>query len=245
MTNEGGNVEETCKDKMEVARAEAIEKNQCFSKGRLRNEFRMKPKPEADPVALYKNGYGREFGVYRISDCVPMKARNTKPPSEKQMRARAILAIKAKLKSNEAIASSRAVHWLSENPLFLDTETTGLGDKAQILELAISDAQGTILFETRVRPTVPIDPEAEGVHGITAESLANSPTWPEVSAHVRKILCGVLGILPPNTAKTAEAPVFTGLQATINFNLAQVSVSSSAFGSKNEQKQATIDSHCR
>lgn len=190
VTNEGGNVEETCKDKMEVARAEAIEKNQCFSKGRLRNEFRMKPKPEADPVALYKNGYGREFGVYRISDCVPMKARNTKPPSEKQMRARAILAIKAKLKSNEAIASSRAVHWLSENPLFLDTETTGLGDKAQILELAISDAQGTILFETRVRPTVPIDPEAEGVHGITAESLANSPTWPEVSAHVRKILCG-------------------------------------------------------
>jgi len=57
--------------------------------------------------------------------------------------------------------------------------------------------------------------------------------------------CGVLGILPPNTAKTAEVPVFTGLQATINFNLAQVSVSSSAFGSKNEQKQATIDSHCR
>jgi len=56
---------------------------------------------------------------------------------------------------------------------------------------------------------------------------------------------GVLGILPPNTAKTAEVPVFTGLQATINFNLAQVSVSSSAFGSKNEQKQATIDSHCR
>ncbi len=58
-------------------------------------------------------------------------------------------------------------------------------------------------------------------------------------------LYGVLGILPPNTAKTVEGPVFAGLQATINFNLAQVSVSSSAFGSKNEQKQATINSHCR
>ena len=70
-----------------------------------------------------------------------------------------------------------------------------------------------------------------------------------VSATVGRVLApglyGVLGILPPNTAKTSEAPVFTGLQATINFNLAQVSVSSSAFGSKNEQKQATIDSHCR
>lgn len=60
-----------------------------------------------------------------------------------------------------------------------------------------------------------------------------------------RYLDGVLGILPPNTAKTVEGPVFTGLQATINFNLARVSVSSSAFGSKNEQNQATINSHCR
>lgn len=189
VTNKGGDVEESYKDELEAARAEAIEKNQCFSKGRLRDEFRMKPKPDAEPVAFYKNGYGGEFGVYKISDCVPMIAR-TKPPSEKQMRAWAILAIKAKLKGSEAIASCKAVHWLNENPLFLDTETTGLGDTAQILELAISDAQGTILLEARLRPTVPIDPEAEGVHGITAESLANSPTWPEVSAQVRKILWG-------------------------------------------------------
>lgn len=183
-------MEETNKKEVEAARADAIEKDQCFSKGRLRDEFRMKPKPEAEPVAFYKNGYGGKFGVYKISDCVPMKARSTKPPSEKQKRARAILAVKAKLKSNEAKTSCRAVQWLDENPLFLDTETTGLDDKAQILELAISDAQGSILLKTRLRPTVPIDREAEDIHGITAESLANSPTWPEVSAQVRKILCG-------------------------------------------------------
>ena len=46
---------------------------------------------------------------------------------------------------------------------------------------------------------------------------------------------GVLGILPQNTAKTAEGCVFTGFQGTINSNLAQSTVSSSAFGSKNEQ----------
>lgn len=166
-------MEETNKKEVEAARADAIEKDQCFSKGRLRDEFRMKPKPEAEPVAFYKNGYGGKFGVYKISDCVPMKARSTKPPSEKQKRARAILAVKAKLKSNEAKTSCRAVQWLDENPLFLDTETTGLDDKAQILELAISDAQGSILLKTRLRPTVPIDREAEDIHGITAESLAN------------------------------------------------------------------------
>ncbi|HGS4617171.1 TPA: exonuclease domain-containing protein [Vibrio cholerae] len=139
---------------------------------------------------MNKNGYGGEFGVYKISDCVPMKARSTKPPSEKQKRARAILSVKAKLKSNEAKASCKAIQWLDENPLFLDSETTGIDDKAQILELAISDAQGSILLETRLLPTVPIHREAEDIHGITAESLTNSPTWPDVSAQVQKILCG-------------------------------------------------------
>lgn len=177
-------------EELEAARAEALEKDQCFSKGRLRDEFRMKPKPDAEPVTFYKNGYGGKFGVYKISDCVPMKARSTKPPSEKQKRARAILAVTAKLNSKEAKTSSRAVRWLDENPLFLDTETTGLDDQAQIIELAISDAQGTILLETKLRPSVSIDPEAEDVHGLTIEFLANAPTWPEVSDQVRKILCG-------------------------------------------------------
>lgn len=177
-------------EELEAARAEALEKDQCFSKGRLRDEFRMKPKPDAEPVTFYKNGYGGKFGVYKISDCVPMKARCTKPPSEKQKRARAILAVKAKLNSKEAKTSSKAVRWLDENPLFLDTETTGLDDQAQIIELAISDAQGTILLETKLRPSVSIDPEAEDVHGLTIEFLANAPTWPEVSDQVRKILCG-------------------------------------------------------
>jgi DNA polymerase-3 subunit epsilon len=177
-------------EELEAARAEALEKDQCFSKGRLRDEFRMKPKPDAEPVTFYKNGYGGKFGVYKISDCVPMKARSTKPPTKKQKRARAILAVKAKLNSKEAKTSSKAVRWLDENPLFLDTETTGLDDQAQIIELAISDAQGTILLETKLRPSVSIDPEAEDVHGLTIEFLANAPTWPEVSDQVRKILCG-------------------------------------------------------
>ncbi|WP_050928087.1 hypothetical protein [Vibrio anguillarum] len=76
-------MKEMNKNELEATRAEAIKKDLCFSKGRLRDEFRMKPKPDAEPVTFYKNGYGGEFGVYKISDCVPMKARSTKPPSEK------------------------------------------------------------------------------------------------------------------------------------------------------------------
>ncbi|MDI8083835.1 hypothetical protein MJN69_30745, partial [Salmonella enterica subsp. enterica serovar Kentucky] len=39
----------------------------------LRDEFRMKPAPGAEPVKWYKNTYGGRFAVYRIADCVPMR----------------------------------------------------------------------------------------------------------------------------------------------------------------------------
>lgn len=42
-------------------RAQAIAEDRCFSKGRLRDEFSMKPAPRAEPVKWYKNTYGGRF----------------------------------------------------------------------------------------------------------------------------------------------------------------------------------------
>jgi uncharacterized protein YprB with RNaseH-like and TPR domain len=41
--------------------------------------------------------------------------------------------------------------WLNSNPLFLDTETTGLDEHAEIVELAVVDGQGEALNNTLVR----------------------------------------------------------------------------------------------
>lgn len=41
-------------EELELARAEAMKADRCFSKGRLRDEFRMKPKPGVEPVSFYK-----------------------------------------------------------------------------------------------------------------------------------------------------------------------------------------------
>ncbi|EAA8836519.1 3'-5' exonuclease, partial [Salmonella enterica] len=38
----------------ETPRAE----DKCYTRGRLRDEFRLKPAPGAEPVRWYKNGYG-------------------------------------------------------------------------------------------------------------------------------------------------------------------------------------------
>ncbi|MCN8116381.1 3'-5' exonuclease, partial [Escherichia coli] len=52
-------------DELVTRRAQAIAEDRCFSKGRLRDEFRMKPAPGAEPVKWYKNTYGGRFAVYQ------------------------------------------------------------------------------------------------------------------------------------------------------------------------------------
>ncbi|EAW9514869.1 Tn3 family transposase [Salmonella enterica] len=55
----------------EAPRAE----DKCYTKGRLRDKFRMKPAPGAEPVRMYKSPYGGKYGVWWLADCVPMRAK--------------------------------------------------------------------------------------------------------------------------------------------------------------------------
>lgn len=81
-------------------------------------------------------------------------------------------------------------NWLASPPLFLDTETTGLDEDAQIVEIAIIDRYGHPLIDTLVRPTVEIPAEAIAIHGITNEMVAGAPVWTEIHGQVAAILQG-------------------------------------------------------
>ncbi len=81
----------------------------------------------------------------------------------------------------EAI-SRQARAWLEANALILDTETTGLGDDAEVVELALIDCAGAVLLDTLVRPSGPVPAEAAAIHGITDAMLADAPTWSEIHA---------------------------------------------------------------
>ena len=66
---------------------------------------------------------------------------------------------------------------LQEDVLILDTETTGLGDDARIVEISIITAGGRTVLDTLVNPGTPIPDEASDIHGIT-DSMVTGPGVP-------------------------------------------------------------------
>ena len=66
--------------------------------------------------------------------------------------------------------------WLDSDPLFLDTETTGLHDDAEIVDVAVIDITGRSVLSTLVRPAGVIPVAATRIHGITPEMVAGAPT---------------------------------------------------------------------
>lgn len=87
-------------------------------------------------------------------------------------------------------ASKIAQDMLSINPLFLDTETTGLNDFSEIVEICIVDHNGSILFESLVKPTRSIPIDAMRIHGISDPMVQNAPSWVQVWGDIKSILDG-------------------------------------------------------
>lgn len=76
------------------------------------------------------------------------------------------------------------------NTVILDTETTGLDDGAEIIEIAVIDTQGYVLLNTLVKPSRPFNDfnEAAQIHGIRYAELENAPSWPQVQERLLEII---------------------------------------------------------
>ncbi len=84
--------------------------------------------------------------------------------------------------------SELAGEWLKKNCLILDTETTGLGDDAEIVEISVINAQGDVLLNSLVKPSKRIPAEATAVNGITDEMVAGAPTWDQLHQQFTDIM---------------------------------------------------------
>lgn len=74
--------------------------------------------------------------------------------------------------------------WLENRPVYLDTETTGLGDDDKIVEISIVDNDGVVLFDTLVNPEMPIPDQASSIHGITDEMVKDAPRFVELAERI-------------------------------------------------------------
>ena len=72
--------------------------------------------------------------------------------------------------------------------VILDTETTGLGRQAQIVELTVISKYRSIMIDTLIKPTCSISPEATSIHGITNEMVQDAPTFPEIFERLCQVI---------------------------------------------------------
>jgi len=74
------------------------------------------------------------------------------------------------------------------NPIFLDTETTGIGLYDLVIEVGIVDFDGNALYDGLINPQRPIPAESSRVHGISDEMVKDSPTMREAWVDIEPIL---------------------------------------------------------
>ena len=87
------------------------------------------------------------------------------------------------------------VQILSEYPLLgidnfvvIDTETTGMAAHDEVIELAIVNMDGTVLYDSTFCPTAEVNPCASAVNHLTNEYLCNSPKFADEWNKIKRLI---------------------------------------------------------
>lgn len=87
-------------------------------------------------------------------------------------------------------AIQQAQQLLAQEPIYLDTETTGVRSDAEIVEISIVDHNGHVLLDTLVRPRGPIPADAERIHGISDSMVADARNWGQLWPEIEALVVG-------------------------------------------------------
>jgi len=76
----------------------------------------------------------------------------------------------------------------TRNVVVLDTETTGLDDSAEVVELALISSRGDVLFDSLLRPSGSIPAAATAVHHIDNVTVRDAPTFAQLHHRIAALL---------------------------------------------------------
>ena len=77
---------------------------------------------------------------------------------------------------------------LNERALLIDTETVGAGQTTEVIEVAVADHLGNILFESLVRPLVNRLPPPSKHHRFIRSEFEAAPYWSDVWPEFSKLI---------------------------------------------------------
>lgn len=80
-----------------------------------------------------------------------------------------------------------AREWEARDPVFFDTETTGVGPQDVLVEIGVVDLHGHELYSSLIKPPFPIPPESTAVHKITNADVRDEPTFEQVWPAIQKV----------------------------------------------------------
>lgn len=69
-----------------------------------------------------------------------------------------------------------------------DTETTNVGNSAEVCEFGMVSGNGEVLFGEFVKPKTPISSGSTAIHGITNQQVSGCPCWSEISQEILRLL---------------------------------------------------------
>jgi DNA polymerase III subunit epsilon len=103
------------------------------------------------------------------------------------------------MSNNHLVVKERAIEkakgFLLSKPVYIDTETTGFKPDDEIVDISIVDYDGTVLFNSLIKPKKKIPIDATNIHHITNEMVTYAPSWFDAWFVINQKLSGrVLGI---------------------------------------------------
>jgi DNA polymerase-3 subunit epsilon len=91
----------------------------------------------------------------------------------------------------QSLLEAPGEHWL-----ILDTETTGLGQDAEVVQIGVIDGCGKVLIDNLLcAPSKPIPPEATAVHHITDDMVVGAPNFFERYKELARIVEGRIVVI--------------------------------------------------